>query len=107
MAQNLLDKINYHKSMESSTNAIVSLQKVNPRLNEDNILTLAYLMSSPAISKEEKEIYEKCLHAKAQMVYERYKLAVDEIDERKRQRELEEQGALPPYDPPIANRNCK
>jgi len=76
--------------MESSTNVITNLQKVNPRLNEDNILTLAYLMSSPAISKEEKEIYEKCLHAKAQMVYEQYQKAVQEIDERQKTYEVSE-----------------
>ena len=91
MAQNILDKINYHKSMECSTNAITNLQKVNPRLNEDNILTLAYLMSSPAISKEEREIYEKCLHTKAQMVYERYRKAVDEIDERQKSYQIVEE----------------
>jgi len=91
MAQNLLDKINYHKSMECSTNAITNLQKVNPRLNEDNILTLAYLISSPAISKEEKEIYEKCLRIKAEMQYKQYEKAVQEIDERQKSYQIVEE----------------
>ena len=79
MAQQLLDKLNYHKSLTSSTNAINNLQKINPKLNENNILTHAYLVSNPAISDEEREIYLKCLRVKAIQDYEKFSKEVDRI----------------------------
>ena len=79
MAQQLLDKLNYHKSLTSSTNAINNLQKINPKLNENNILTHAYLVSNPAISDEEREIYLKCFRVKAIQDYEKFSKEVDRI----------------------------
>jgi hypothetical protein len=89
MAQQLLDKLNYHKSLTSSTNAITNLQRINPKLNENNILTHAYLVSNPAISDEEREIYLKCLRVKAIQDYEKFSKEIDRILERKALREIE------------------
>lgn len=83
MAQQLLDRLNYHKSLTSSTNAITHLSKLNPALNDSNILTHAYLASSPAIKDDEREIYMQCLKVKAMQEYEMYSEEIKRIAERK------------------------
>ncbi len=83
MAQQLLDRLNYHKSLTSSTNAINNLQKINPALNDNNILTHAYLVSNPAISEEERKIYMECLKVKAMSDYEMYSKEIERIKQRK------------------------
>jgi len=83
MAQQLLERLNYHKSLTSSTNAITSLSKLNPALNDSNVLTHAYLASSPAISEVEREIYAQCMKVKAMHEYEMYSEEIKRIAERK------------------------
>ena len=56
-AQQLLDRLNYHKLFSSSTNAINNLNRINPKLNDNNILTHAYLATNPVISEEERKLY--------------------------------------------------
>lgn len=82
-AQQLLDRLNYHKSLQSSENAIKYLNKLNSKLNDNNILTHAYLASNPAISEEERKIYLECLKVKAQTEYEIYSNEINKIKERK------------------------
>lgn len=82
-AQQLLDRLNYHKTFTSSTNAINNLNRMNPKLNDNNILTHAYLATNPAISEEERKIYVECLKVKAMTDYEIYSKEIDRILERK------------------------
>lgn len=82
-AQQLLDRLNYHKSMISSTNAINTLQRINPKLNDNNILTYANLALNPAISEEERQIYMECLRVKAQTEIDLYSKEINRILERR------------------------
>ena len=59
-ANNLLDRLSYHRSTHSSQNIIDNLKKISPTLNETNYLTLAYL-SLHAMTNEERDVYKKCL----------------------------------------------
>ena len=69
----LLSRINYHKSMQSSENAISTLKRINPKLNEMNVLTLAYLSQNEALTIEERAIYLECLKAKSKKDYETWR----------------------------------
>ena len=89
MAQQLLDRLNYHKSLTSSENAINNLTKLNPKLNDNNLFTHAYLVSNPAISEEERKIYMKCLKVKAQTEYEIYSKEIEQIKQRREKSTLE------------------
>jgi hypothetical protein len=82
-AQQLLDRLNYHKSFSSSTNAINNLTRMNPKLNDNNILTHAYLATNPAISEEERKIYFECLRVKAMTDYEIYSKEIERIESRR------------------------
>lgn len=79
MAQFILDRLNYHKSIQSSENAINYLNKLNSKLNDNNILTFAYLASNEAITEEERKIYLECLKVKAQTNYEIYTREIERI----------------------------
>lgn len=82
-AQQLLDRLNYHKSFTSSTNAINNLKRMNSKLNDNNILTHAYLATNPAISEEERNIYMQCLKVKAMTDYEIYSKEIQMIETRR------------------------
>jgi hypothetical protein len=87
-AQNLLERLNYHRYMVSSRNAINNLQKLNPRLGDENILTHAFLASNTALTEDERKIYMECLKVKAMTEYEMYKREIERIEARKAQGEL-------------------
>ena len=82
-AQQLLNRLNYHKSFSSSTNAINNLNRINPKLNDNNILTHAYLATNPAISEEERKLYMECLKVKAMTDYEIYSKEIERIEARR------------------------
>lgn len=63
----------YHTSLSSTTIAIENLKKINNRLDENNIISLAYLSTNPHISDEDREQFKKQLKEKAQSEYETYK----------------------------------
>lgn len=90
MAQQLLERLNYHKSLTSSTNAINYLQKLNPTLNDNNILTHAYLVSNPAIEEDERKIYMECLKVKAMTEYEMYSKEIERIKQQREKEMIEE-----------------
>jgi hypothetical protein len=69
-AYSLLNRINYHKTIHSSENAVNNLKSTSPKLNEMNILTLAYLSQNDAISDEERKIFLECVKATATKEYE-------------------------------------
>jgi hypothetical protein len=78
----LLDRLNYHKNINSSENAIKNLSKINKNLNESNILSLAYLANNPALSEEERNIFMKCVKLKAMQEYEMYSREINELQKR-------------------------
>lgn len=79
-AQQLLNRLNYHKSISSSMNAINNLNRINQKLNDNNILTHAYLATNPAISEEERKLYMECLRIKAMTDYEIYSKEIERIE---------------------------
>jgi hypothetical protein len=76
-AQSLLDRINYHKTLTSSENAIKNLHHINHKLNDNNIFALAYLSANEAISAEERKLFEECVKAKAMQRYEIYSREIE------------------------------
>ena len=75
--------LNYHKSYFSSLNAINTLSRINPKLNDNNILTFANLVNNPAISEEERKLYMECLKVKAMTDYEIYSKEIERIEARR------------------------
>jgi hypothetical protein len=75
----LLNRLNYHKTLHSSENAINNLKKMNGNLNESNIFTLAYLANNPALSEEERNIFMECVKAKASEEYETYSREIQRV----------------------------
>lgn len=78
-AKSLLSRINYHKSITSSENAIKTLSNINPKLNDTNIYTLAYLSQNEAISDEERAIYMECFKTKAMHEYEIFSMEIEKL----------------------------
>jgi hypothetical protein len=75
----LLDRLNYHKNLRSSENAINNLKKLNNNLNDSNILSLAYLANNPALSEEERKIFMECVRVKATEEYEMYSKEIKRV----------------------------
>jgi hypothetical protein len=57
LADLIMEKLNYHTEKHSNKNAIAYLKKINPKLDENNYLTYAYLATNPEISEEERNHY--------------------------------------------------
>lgn len=49
--------------------AFENLKKIHPSLNEDNIVSLAYMATNPAIPEADREVIKKCLQIKADAEY--------------------------------------
>jgi hypothetical protein len=64
-AKELLKK--YNKS--PSEIAFENLQKIDSKLNPDNIFALAYMACNPALDEEEREIFKECLKIKIEEHY--------------------------------------
>jgi len=71
--------IQYYTSLQSTDIALNNLKKLNNRLDENNIVTLAYLVNNPHISDEDREKYNKRLKIKATMEYEKISTYVNDI----------------------------
>ena len=71
-SQSLLNRLNYHKSIHNSENAMKNLQYINPKLNESNIFALANLACNQALSEEERKVFLECVRVKALTDYEMY-----------------------------------
>jgi hypothetical protein len=61
--------LKYHTSLQSTDIAISNLKKFNNKLDENNIVALAFLANNPAISEEEREKYNRQLKEKAMIEY--------------------------------------
>ena len=73
----------YHTSLQSPTIALENLKKLNKKLDEDNVLTNAFLANNSFISGEQREIFNKQMKEKALQEYEYYSLEVEKIKKRR------------------------
>lgn len=80
-ANSILDRINYHKSMNSSENALNNLSKMNKSMDASNIFALAYLANNPALNEDERRIFNECVKSKAMQEYEMYSKEIKRITE--------------------------
>lgn len=71
--------IQYHRALQSTDIALNNLKKINGRLDENNILTLAFLANNPHINNEDREKYEKQLKEKNINEYEIYSKYINEL----------------------------
>jgi hypothetical protein len=56
-----------------------NLKKLNAKLDENNIVSLAYMATNPYIPDEDREKYEKQMKEKAQSEYEMYSKYINDI----------------------------
>ena len=63
-ANEFLKKIKLHTCHSSSEIAFNNLKNINPNLNENNIISLAFLATNESLPEEEREIFKKCLEYK-------------------------------------------
>lgn len=79
-ATSLLERLNYNTEMVSAENAIENMKKINPRFNENDIFTLAYLSTNPEISENDREIFKQCLKTIAKREQEQYEKLKQQIN---------------------------
>ncbi len=72
-------KVDYHTSLQSSRIALENLNRFNKKLDQNNVLTNAFLAQNPFISDEEREIFNKQMKQKALEEYEYYSQEVEKI----------------------------
>lgn len=56
---NLPECLKYHTNTKSARNCIEHLKRINPKLDENNYLTYAFLATNPELTDEEREILKK------------------------------------------------
>jgi hypothetical protein len=67
----------YHTSLRGTSIALENLKKLNHRLDESNIVSLAYMATNQYIPDEDREKYEKQMKEKGRVEYEMYKKFFD------------------------------
>lgn len=65
------DTLKYHTSLQGTDIAINNLKKLNNKLNENNIITLAFLSNNSYINEEDRIKYNKQLKDVATIEYQR------------------------------------
>jgi len=73
----------YHTSLQSPTIALENLKKFNKKLDEDNVLTNAFLANNSFLNDEQREIFNKQMKEKALQEYEYYSQEVEKIKKRR------------------------
>jgi hypothetical protein len=77
------DRIKYYISLKGGVvgepwfHTMENLKKLNKQLDENNIVSLAYMATNPYISDEDREKYEKQMKEKGILEYEMYKKFFD------------------------------
>ena len=74
-----LKKVNYYTSLQSTDIALDNLKKLNNKLDDTNIITLAYLANNPYLNDQERENFKKQLQIKAMIEYEKISIYVNDI----------------------------
>lgn len=69
----------YHTSLQGSSIALENLNKLNTQLDENNIVSLAYLATNPYIPEEDREKYDKKMKEKAQSEYTMYSKYINDL----------------------------
>jgi hypothetical protein len=77
----------YHTSLQSSRIALENLNRFNKKLDENNVLTNAFLAQNPFISDEEREIFNKQMKQKALEELYLYESTLEKWRKRKEQNE--------------------
>ena len=72
-------KVDYHTSLQSTEIALENLKKLNNKLDDNNIITLAYLANNPYLNDEDRAKFEKELKIKAMIEYEKISIYVNDI----------------------------
>jgi len=81
----------YHTSLQSSKIALENLNRFNKKLDENNVLTNAFLAQNPFISDEEREIFNKQMKEKALQEFHLYERCIQRIKQnRETQKEQNE-----------------
>jgi hypothetical protein len=73
----------YHTSLQSSRTALENLNRFNKKLDENNVLTNAFLAQNPFISNEEREIFNKQMKEKALQEFHLYESTLEKWRKRK------------------------
>lgn len=82
-SHSLLNRLNYHKSIYNSENAMKNLQNINPKLNESNIFALANLACNEALTEQERKVFLECVRVKALTDYEIYSKEIAKLQKEK------------------------
>jgi hypothetical protein len=69
----------YHTSLQSTEIALENLKKINNKLDDNNIITLAYLANNPYLNDEDRAKFEKELKIKAMKEYEKISTYVNDF----------------------------
>lgn len=64
-----IEKIKYHTSLQGSDIAFENLKKMNNKLDETNVITLAYLAMNPYLTDDERAKYSNHLKELAMKEY--------------------------------------
>ena len=74
-----LKKVEYHTSLQSTDIALENLKKVNNKLEDNNIVTLAYLANNSCLNNEDREKYSNKLKELAMKEYHIISTYVNDI----------------------------
>jgi hypothetical protein len=83
-------KVDYYTSLQSTEIALNNLKKLNNKLDDNNIVTLAFLVNNRYLNDEDREKFKKEMHIKAMKEYQLYEIwkekvySKDNIDELRR-----------------------
>jgi len=73
------DTLKYYTSLQGTDIAINNLKKLNNKLDEDNIITLAFLANNSCINEEERKKYNKQLKEKAMIEFHLYERCIQNL----------------------------
>jgi len=84
-------KMDYYTSLQSPTIALENLKKFNKKLDEDNVLTNAFLANNSFLNDEQREIFNKQMKEKALQELHLYERCIQRIKQnREAQKEQNE-----------------
>lgn len=67
-----MEKVEYYTSLNGTNIALQNLKKINNKLDENNVVTLAFLANNPYLDNEDREKYSNKLKEIALKEYEIY-----------------------------------
>lgn len=70
----------YHTSLQSSDIAFDNLKKINNKLDDNNVIALAYLANNPYLTADERDKYSNKLKDMAMKEYHQFRLEVGKVE---------------------------